>query len=106
MEDPPKRKILSLKFAVPLPGVPEGPGFKPPPKAPARVSAPKPPPAPAKIAAPAPWKCKPCGKGFDVPASVPDDEDFRCPSCNARLGMAGDFRARNLDRLRARPGKG
>lgn len=50
------------------------------------------------------WKCKPCGKGLDVAAELADDEAVRCPSCNARLGLARDFRSDppNLEKIRAR----
>ena len=69
------------------------------------------PDAPAALAAePAPkpaaytWKCRPCGTAFVPPSEGPDDEAVRCPSCNARLGKAGDFRLDPppLERLRAR----
>jgi len=47
-------------------------------------------PAPAK---PAPtWKCKPCGASLQVDGALADDAAVRCPSCNARLGLAADFR--------------
>ena len=63
-------------------------------------------PATAAPAAPAAytWKCRPCGKAFVPPSEGPDDEAVRCPSCNARLGKAGDFRLDPppLERLRAR----
>ena len=50
------------------------------------------------------WKCRPCGTPFVPPREGPDDEAVRCPSCNARLGRAGDFRLDPppLERLRAR----
>jgi DNA-directed RNA polymerase subunit RPC12/RpoP len=59
-------------------------------------------PAPAKPEAQ--WRCKPCGKAFELPLELADDEAVRCPSCNARLGLAADFRANppNLARVRAR----
>jgi hypothetical protein len=48
--------------------------------------------------------CKPCGAFFDPPAEGPDEEVIRCPNCNARLGVAGDFRQTPPpSRLRARP---
>jgi hypothetical protein len=68
MADRPQRPTLHLKFA------------------PAPVAK-----APSPTAAPA-WKCKPCGTGFQVDAALADDEAVRCPSCNARLGLAGEFR--------------
>ena len=60
----------------------------------------KPPPPPAST-----WKCRPCGTGFTPPVASADEDAVRCPSCNAKLGLAGDFRQDppNLDRLRARP---
>jgi DNA-directed RNA polymerase subunit RPC12/RpoP len=70
MTDTPKRPTLHLKLA-PKRADPE-------------------PHAPAK-AAPT-WKCKPCGKSLQVDSALADDADVRCPSCNARLGLAADFR--------------
>ncbi len=63
--------------------------------------APKPVAAPPALAPQAPavaapetaaWKCKPCGKTVEVGADLDDDAVVRCPSCNARLGLARDFR--------------
>lgn len=89
MSDEPKRRpILSLKN---------------PPKVvpPIAVKPPAPPPPPQHD-----WKCKPCGTGFSIDAAVADEEVIRCPSCNAKLGTAGDFRADPLPtRVRARPAK-
>jgi DNA-directed RNA polymerase subunit RPC12/RpoP len=91
MTEKPRRPILHLKF---------------PPAAPIVT------PAAAPVAATvssapkaATWKCKPCGKAFQVAAELADDEAVRCPACNARLGLAGDFRGEtpNLERIRARP---
>jgi DNA-directed RNA polymerase subunit RPC12/RpoP len=88
MTEKPKRPILHLKFppATPIaaPGVP---------------AAASPPPAPAQI-----WKCKPCGKPFQVLSELADEDSVRCPACNARLGLASDFRAQppELERVRAR----
>jgi DNA-directed RNA polymerase subunit RPC12/RpoP len=50
------------------------------------------------------WKCRPCGTVFQVPREAGPEDSIRCPSCNARLGLARDFRQRppNLDKLRAR----
>ena len=50
------------------------------------------------------WKCRPCGTPLVPPREGPDDEAVRCPSCNARVGRAGDFRLDPppLERLRAR----
>ena len=107
MSEPPRRPILKLKFNPP-PRLPEPPAPAPAPlsffapKKPMRMARPKP-PAPPKIVLP--WKCRPCGTGFNVPEDLPDDESVRCPSCNARLGKAGDFRSDPplLEKLRARP---
>lgn len=100
MTDKPRRPILHLKF--PPANMPEPPG--PPAPRPPRPSPFRAAPRAAPRVAKAPvWKCKPCGKAFEVPAELADDESVRCPACNARLGDAGDFRAEtNLDRLRAR----
>lgn len=96
MSEPPRRPTLSLKLGTPLPA------------ALSRIptARPAPPAAPAAPAAPA-WKCRPCGAGFDVPGEVADDERVRCPSCNAKVGLAGDFRLDPppLEKLRARPAK-
>jgi DNA-directed RNA polymerase subunit RPC12/RpoP len=83
MTEKPRRPILHLKF---------------PPSAPI---------VPVPVAAPRKaqtWKCKPCGKAFEVASELPDEESVRCPACNARLGLAADFRAEppDLDRVRAR----
>ena len=50
------------------------------------------------------WKCKPCGTSFQVSGDLADEDAVRCPSCNARLGRAGDFLGEPpaLDRVRAR----
>ncbi|HEX4180640.1 MAG TPA: hypothetical protein VHY32_07590 [Caulobacteraceae bacterium] len=66
------------------------------------AAAPAPAPAPAYV-----WKCRPCGAALTPPADGPDDEAVRCPSCNARLGRAGDFRLDPppLEKLRARAAK-
>lgn len=92
MSDEPKRRpILSLKN---------------PPKVVPPVAA-----KPAKPAAPPPatpspqhdWKCKPCGAGFSIEGSLGDEAVIRCPSCNAKLGTAGDFRTEPLPtKVRAR----
>lgn len=96
MSDEPKRRpILSLKNP-PKVVLPEGP--KPRPK---RAPAPPPPPPVQHD-----WKCKPCGAGFSVEAILADDVVIRCPSCNAKLGLVGDFRADPPPaKLRARPAK-
>jgi putative FmdB family regulatory protein len=119
MVDKPRRPILHLKFpaspatedgppkAVPLnPRRAQANVFIPEPRA---KPAFRPRPAAAPIAAPPPrpvfdWKCKPCGKGFAVAAELMDDDAVRCPNCNARLGLARDFRATppNIDKVRAR----
>ncbi|CAN5343048.1 hypothetical protein BH10PSE4_BH10PSE4_11620 [soil metagenome] len=101
--EPPRRKILSLKSGVAAPGGPppleriaRPPGHK-------RVvlRAPEPPPPPP---ATGDFKCKPCGTRFDPPVELADEDSVRCPSCNARLGLASDFRADppNVEKLRAR----
>jgi hypothetical protein len=87
----PKRPTLRLKFPPPMPVTPMTPVAKP-----AR---------PTPVVAKTPdWKCKPCGTAFDVPAEVTDEESVRCPSCNAKLGLAKDFRDTppNTSKLRAR----
>ncbi len=130
MADKPRRPILHLKLpsadpvdegAPPLERkpvrlTPIAPGrksvtvreFIPPPKpqrAPrlSRFEAPQAPAAP-KPRATFDWKCKPCGKGFNVPFEAADEDAVRCPNCNARLGLARDFRADppNLAKVRAR----
>ncbi|WP_332765272.1 hypothetical protein [Phenylobacterium sp.] len=86
-EEPRRRPILRLKNPpkVIVPGAP------PPPS----------PPPPAHD-----WKCKPCGAGLSVAAELEDAAEVRCPSCNAKLGTAGDFRADPPPaKLRARPAK-
>ncbi|KRA61810.1 hypothetical protein ASD79_06790 [Caulobacter sp. Root655] len=97
--EPPRRKILSLKSGVAAPG-------GPPPleriQRPARRVIPEPPPPPPPAVGD--FKCKPCGTRFDPPADLADEDSVRCPSCNARLGLASDFRADppNVEKLRAR----
>lgn len=97
--EPPRRKVLSLKSGVAAPG-------GPPPlqrlQRPARPVIPEPPPPPPP--ATGDWKCKPCGARFDPPADLADEDSVRCPSCNARLGLAADFRADppRVEKLRAR----
>ncbi len=93
-DEPRPRKILSLKNPPTRPLGPE----------PVRAKAPE--PAPAAPAVQYDWKCKPCGAGLNVADDLPDDETVRCPNCNARLGVAGDFRADPPPaKLRARPAK-
>jgi DNA-directed RNA polymerase subunit RPC12/RpoP len=86
MTEKPKRPILHLKFPPATP-----------PAAPGVPAAASPPPAQA-------WKCKPCGKPFQVLSELADEDSVRCPACNARLGLAVDFRADPpvLERVRAR----
>ena len=97
--EPPRRKILSLKSGVAAPG-------GPPPleriARPARHVMPEPPPPPPPVVGD--WKCKPCGTRFDPAPELADTDFVRCPSCNARLGLASDFRAEppNVEKLRAR----
>jgi hypothetical protein len=97
--EPPRRKILSLKSGVAAPG-----GPKPLERIarPARPVAPEPPPPPPPAVGD--WKCKPCGTRFDPAPELADEDSVRCPSCNARLGLASDFRADppNVEKLRAR----
>ena len=87
MTEKPKRPILHLKFPPSTPiTVPGAPVVStPPPKA-------------------MTWKCKPCGKPFQVLSEQADDEWVRCPACNARLGLASGFRSEppNLEKVRAR----
>jgi DNA-directed RNA polymerase subunit RPC12/RpoP len=80
---------------------------------PVRTPRPPRPPRPVEPEPPKPkpfaWKCKPCGKGLDVGSELADEDSVRCPYCNARLGLAKDFRSDppNLDKVRARmTGKG
>jgi hypothetical protein len=91
MTEKPKRPTLRLKFP---PKLPDQPAAKPAARPVTAAAAPSPPE----------WKCKPCGTAFSVPAELADDESVRCPSCNARLGLASDFRMDppNISRLRAR----
>lgn len=123
MADKPRRPILHLKFPSAAPADPDAPAPAPAtpvartmpiapagrttrmvrefiPARPPRLRRAEPPPKPKPFA----WKCKPCGTGFDVADELADDKSVRCPSCNARLGLAGDFRCDppNLDKLRAR----
>jgi DNA-directed RNA polymerase subunit RPC12/RpoP len=89
-----RRPILSLKLGSTPALPPEAAAPRPP------VPAPAPEPATPAYT----WKCRPCGTAFVPPAEGPDDEAVRCPSCNARLGKAGDFRLDPppLEKLRAR----
>lgn len=53
------------------------------------------------------WKCKPCGQSFDPPQEALDDTVVRCPACNAKIGVVGDFKQDPPPpRLRARSVKG
>lgn len=88
-DEPRRRPILSLK---------NPPKVVPP-------EAPKPAPQ-AQPAVQFDWKCKPCGAGVLIDAALGDEAVVRCPSCNAKLGTAGDFRAEPPpSKLRARPVK-
>jgi DNA-directed RNA polymerase subunit RPC12/RpoP len=100
--EPPRRKILSLKSGVAAPGGPPPLERIPRPAPRVRTFVPEPPPPPPP--ATGDFKCKPCGTRFDPPAELADEDSVRCPSCNARLGLAADFRADppNVDKLRAR----
>jgi hypothetical protein len=72
MSDRPRRPILSLK-ARPAPPKPTG----------------------------SRWKCKPCGGLVVLTGAEAAEDEIRCPGCNARLGLAGDFEAAS-PRVRAR----
>jgi rubrerythrin len=80
MADPPRRPTLHLKLAPRLAAAAESPAAAP------LASA-----QPATASAPT-WKCKPCGATVPVGADLDDEAVVRCPSCNARLGLAQDFR--------------
>lgn len=67
MTDAPRRPILSLKFP------------------PAPKAAPPPPPKEQR------WKCKPCGAAVVLTGGEPENQEIRCPACNAKLGLAGQF---------------
>lgn len=77
MADKPRRPTLHLKLAPAMAPV----------AAPAPVRTILSPP----VEAPA-WKCKPCGTTVPIGADLDDDAVVRCPSCNARLGLAREFR--------------
>jgi hypothetical protein len=104
--EPPRRKTLSLKSPVAAPGGPPPLERMVKPSARTTVFTPQaaapPPPPPVPVVGD--WKCKPCGARFDPPAELADEDSVRCPSCNARLGLASDFRADppNVAKLRAR----
>lgn len=105
--EPPRRKTLSLKSPVAAPGGPPPLERMVKPSARTTVFTPSPaapPPEPPPPPATGDWKCKPCGTRFDPPAELADADSVRCPSCNARLGLASDFRSDppNLAKLRAR----
>ncbi len=63
-----------------------------------------PPPGLKAPSAPSAWRCKPCGAPVEVAAALADEDDVRCPSCNALLGRASQFRSDppQLQRVRAR----
>lgn len=85
MSDPPRRSILKLK------------------NPPARATPPKE-TSPQKEAAGDRWKCKPCGGVVTLTGDESSDAEIRCPACNARLGLAGDFRREDGGgKVRARP---
>ncbi|HEY1753039.1 MAG TPA: hypothetical protein VGG29_17400 [Caulobacteraceae bacterium] len=82
--DRPPRPILRLKTPPPAALTPPGP--TPPP----RAAGPQ-------------WKCKPCGAAFTPDPTLADSAPVRCPSCNAKLGKAGQFRGYHPgERVRAR----
>lgn len=88
-DEPRRRPILSLKNP---PKVVPPLAVKPAPEV----------PPPAQFD----WKCKPCGAGIVIDAALADEAVVRCPSCNAKLGTAADFRADPPpSKLRARPVK-
>ena len=64
-----------------------------------------PPAAKPVVAAPSRWKCKPCGTLISLTGEEPEDDVVRCPSCNAKLGSIGDFRAAEGDPTRVRARK-
>lgn len=105
--EPPRRKTLSLKSPVAAPGGPPPLERMVKPSARTTVFTPQtsapPPPPPAPVVT-GDWKCKPCGTRFDPPTDLADEDSVRCPSCNARLGLASDFRSDppNVAKLRAR----
>ena len=107
--EPPRRKTLSLKSPVAAPGGPPPLERMVKPSARTTVFTPHAAPPPEPPPAPPPtgdWKCKPCGAGFSIEASLADDVVIRCPSCNAKLGTVADFRADPPPtKLRARPTK-
>lgn len=51
------------------------------------------------------WRCKPCGANVEIASDLAADTVVRCPACNARLGLAGQFLSDppQLQRVRARP---
>lgn len=53
------------------------------------------------------WKCRPCGSTLNLPDTLADADAVRCPACNAKVGLAGDFRSDppNIEKLRARLAK-
>ena len=77
MTEPTRRPILHLKTVRQLPAA-----------------------APPQVA----WRCKPCGALVDLNPALADKDEVRCPSCNALLGRAEQFRSDppQLQRVRAR----
>lgn len=58
---------------------------------------------PLRLLPPSRWKCKPCGAALEVAADRDPADTVRCPNCNARLGLAGDFQNEGATgRVRAR----
>jgi len=78
MTESPRRPTLRLKFPPPLPQ--------------------------PSVVKPKEFKCRPCGTVLQVAPELADEDSVRCPSCNARLGLARDFRSDppNFEKLRAR----
>ncbi|THD64877.1 MAG: hypothetical protein E8A12_07770 [Phenylobacterium sp.] len=50
------------------------------------------------------WRCKPCGASVEIGATLDGQDEVRCPSCNASLGRAEQFRSDppQFQRVRAR----
>lgn len=98
-EERPRRAILKLKLPVNRPLGPDAMA-----SATEGLVAKTPAPAPAEPAVIFRWKCKPCGTAFGIPDEAGDADIVRCPACNAKLGVAADFRAEppNLEKVRAR----
>lgn len=91
----PRRPILKLKIPPATPvEAPPAPTAR---SRPVRLEAPTLPDGPQ-------WKCKPCGALVVLTGQEADDAIIRCSSCNARLGLAGNFKpdAPDAGKVRAR----